>query len=231
MFMIRVYEKWCGISFLGDHFSVIARWRKLCVLILVYLGSAFVVFCCSVLVCGKKLIFMVFCRKRDWLSWGYWCPCWGHWPGCRYTSGRRCLTIVPWPWLFSGTLLPDRFPWQNLTKWIGFPLLCVRIPVSLCQRKVCSTSAIWLSCERWLMFCFWSSNQNVFTGVSRVFPEYESIRMMISAHMHTGQRVTAVWHCVTVAFLNLFFCVRNVGETLSARWRIPLSWESLWCSL
>ena len=50
--------------------------------------------------------------------------------------------------------------------------------------------------------------------------------MMISAHMFTGQRVVVVRHCVTVAFLTPFFCVRNVGETLSDRRRIPLSWES-----
>ena len=42
MLLIRIYEQWRGISFLGDHFSVVVRGRKLCVIILVYLGSAFV---------------------------------------------------------------------------------------------------------------------------------------------------------------------------------------------
>ena len=65
----------------------------------------------------------------------------------------------------------------------------------------------------------------MFTGVSRVVPEYESSRMMIYAQMRTGQRVVAVRHYVTVAFLTPFFCVQNVGEILSARWRIPLLWE------
>ena len=65
----------------------------------------------------------------------------------------------------------------------------------------------------------------MFTGVTLVVPEYESSRMMISAQMFTGQRVVVVRHCVTVAFLTLFFCVRNVGDTLSARWRIPMLWE------
>ena len=67
----------------------------------------------------------------------------------------------------------------------------------------------------------------MFTGVARVVPEYESIQMMISDQMRTGQRVVAVYHCVTVAFLKPFFCVRNVEETLSAIWRIPLLCESL----
>ena len=77
------------------------------------------------------------------------------------------------------------------------------------------------------VFCFFlSSTQTVFTGVLRVVPEYESSRMMISAQMRTGQRFVVVRHCVTVAFLTPFFCVRNVGDTLSDRWRIPLSWEN-----
>ena len=68
MFMLRVYEQWRGIYFLGDHFSVVSRGRKSCVLILVYLGSSFVGLCSCVLVCDRQLIFMVLCRKRDWLS-------------------------------------------------------------------------------------------------------------------------------------------------------------------
>ena len=65
----------------------------------------------------------------------------------------------------------------------------------------------------------------MFTGVSRVFPEYESSQIMISAHMRTRQRAVTVRHCVTVAFLTPFFYVLNVGETLSDRWGIPLPWE------
>ena len=66
----------------------------------------------------------------------------------------------------------------------------------------------------------------MFTGVSRVVPEYESSWIMISAQMRTGQSVVVFRHCVTVVFLTLFFFVRNVGETLSARWRIPLPWDN-----
>ena len=62
----------------------------------------------------------------------------------------------------------------------------------------------------------------MFTGVSRVDPEYESSQIIISAQMRTGQRVVAVRHCVTVAFLTPFFCVQNVRDILSARWRVPL---------
>ena len=73
---------------------------------------------------------------------------------------------------------------------------------------------------------FWCSTQTVFTGVSRIVPGYEFIRMMIYTQVRTGKRVVVVHHFVTVAFLNPFFWVRNVGETLSARWRIPLLCES-----
>ena len=45
MLLLRVYEQWSGIYFLGDHFNAVGRGRKLCVLILVCLGSAFVVLC------------------------------------------------------------------------------------------------------------------------------------------------------------------------------------------
>ena len=133
-------------------FSLVARGRKLCVLILVCLGSAFVGLCIFVQVCSRRLLFMVFCRRRDCLSWGYLCPCWGHWPGCEYTVGRRCLPIVPWSWFFMGTLWPDRVPCWTLTIWSGCPPLFVRIPVSLCQRKVCLTLVNLLSFVRWSLF-------------------------------------------------------------------------------
>ena len=149
MLLLRVYEQWYGISFFGDHFSAVARGGKLYVIILVCLGSAYVGLCRLVLVCDRQLIFMVLCRKIDCLSWGYWCPCWGRWPGWRYTAGRRCLPIVPWSWLFSGTLWPDKVPWQTLTEYSGCPPICLRTPVSLLQSKVCLTLGIWLSCERW----------------------------------------------------------------------------------
>ena len=66
--LLRVYEQWSGISFFGDHFSAVARGRKLSILILVYLVSSFVGMFRFALVCGRKLIFLVFFRRRDWLS-------------------------------------------------------------------------------------------------------------------------------------------------------------------
>ena len=71
-----------------------------------------------------------------------------------------------------------------------------------------------------------ATNQCMFTGVSLVVPEYESSRIMISTQMCTEKRVVVVRHCVTVAVLTPFFFVHNGGETLSARWRIPLSWDN-----
>ena len=137
----------------------------------------------------------------------YWSPFWGHWPGCGCTAGRRCLPIVPWSWLFPGTVRPDRVLWQTLTVWIGFPPLCVIIQVSLQNMKVClPLMNLVVICE--VIVIFWSSTQTVFTGVSRVVPEYESSQMMISAHMHTGQRAVAVRHCVALAFLTPFSVCR-----------------------
>ena len=83
-------------------------------------------------------------------------------------------------------------------------------------------SEFFFICEVIVVLC--RSAQTVFTGVTLVVPEYDSSRTMIYAQMFTGQRVVVVRHCVTVSFLTLFFCVRNVGETFSAIRRIPLSW-------
>ena len=134
--MLIVYEQWRGISFLGGHFSSVARGRKLCVLILVCLVSVLVGLCRVVQVCRRRLLFLVLCRKRGYLSWGYWCPCWGHWPVCGYTAVKRCLPNVPWSWLFLGTLYPGVVPWRTLTLWSGCPPLFVIIPVFLHQSKV-----------------------------------------------------------------------------------------------
>ena len=68
MLLLRVYDQWCGISFLGEHFSAVARGRKLCVIILVYLGSDFVGLYSLVLVCVRPLLFLVLFIKRDFLS-------------------------------------------------------------------------------------------------------------------------------------------------------------------
>ena len=136
MLLLRLYEQWRGISFLGDRFSAVARGSKLCVLILFCLGSALVDRCRFVQVSGRQLIFLVFCRRGDFLSWGYWCPCWCHWPGYGYTAGRHCLPIISWSSWFLGTLWPDIVPWKTITLWSGSQPLCVIIPVSIHQRKV-----------------------------------------------------------------------------------------------
>ena len=112
---------------------------------------------------------------------------------------------------------PDRMDWVPTS-------LCENNSLSLPKESVPDLSEFFVICE--VIVVFKSSTQNVFTGVSHVVPEYESNRMMNFAHMRTRQRVVVVRHCVTVAFLTLFFCVRNVGETLSARWMIPLSWDN-----
>ena len=68
MFLLRGYEQWHGIFFLVDHLSAVERGKKLFVVILVYLGSAFVGLCSFFLVCGRQLIFLVLCRRHDFLS-------------------------------------------------------------------------------------------------------------------------------------------------------------------
>ena len=60
MLLLRGYEQWRGISFLGDHFSAVAIGRKLYVIILFYVGSAFVVLCRRSLECGRNLCFRYF---------------------------------------------------------------------------------------------------------------------------------------------------------------------------
>ena len=149
MLVLRLYEQWRGISFLGDHFSTVARGRKFCVIIPVFLFSSFVGLCRVVEVCGRQLLFMVLCIRHDYFSLRYWFPCWVHWPGCGYTAGRRCLTVVPWSWLFPSTLWSYRVPWQTLTIWSGWPPLFVRILVSLCQWKVCLPLVNLFSFVRW----------------------------------------------------------------------------------
>ena len=102
--------------------------------------------------CGRQFMFMVLYRKLACLSRGYWFPFLGHWPGCRYNAGRHWLLILPWSWLFLDKIWPERVPCQTLTKGSECLPFCVKIPVSLWQRRVCLTSYIWLSFERWLLF-------------------------------------------------------------------------------
>ena len=102
--------------------------------------------------------------------------------------------------------------------------LCENPSISLPKESVPDLSDLVVM---WEAIVFLSSIQTVFTGVSLVVPEYESSWMIISAQMRTRYRVVDFRHCVTVAFLYPFFCVRNSGETLLARWRVPLPWEIL----
>ena len=112
---------------------------------------------------------------------------------------------------------PDRMEW-------GPTSLCENTSLYFPKEIVPALSELVVLFE--VIVVFWSSTQTVFTGVSHVVPEYESSWMMISAQMKTGQMFVVFSHCVTVAFFLPFFYVRNVGDILSARWRIPLSWES-----
>ena len=152
MLLLRGYKQWCGIAFLVGHFRVIWRGRKLYVIVLVCVGSSFVVLCCGVLVCGRKILFLVLCRKLACLSWEYWFRCWGHWPGYGYNEGRRWLNIASWSWFVLDTLWTDRVPWKTLNEWSGCLPLCVKIPVYILQRRVCLTWGIWLSFKRWFLF-------------------------------------------------------------------------------
>ena len=66
------------------------------------------------------------------------------------------------------------------------------VPTSLCDnpifsfRKESVPDLIALVVFLEVIVVFLRSTQTVFTGVSRVVPEYESNWMMISAHMRTG---------------------------------------------
>ena len=59
MLLIRVYEQWSGISFLGYHFITVATGRKLYVIVLFCVGSAYGVMCRLVAVCGRKYLLPV----------------------------------------------------------------------------------------------------------------------------------------------------------------------------
>ena len=69
MLMLRVYDNWRSIYFLGDHLIKVSRGRKFCVLILVYLGSAFVGLCSFSRCVVDNLYFwyfvegMIFCHE------------------------------------------------------------------------------------------------------------------------------------------------------------------------
>ena len=62
MLMLIGYDQWSGIYFLGDHFSAVARGRKLYVIVLFCIGLAYVVLCCLVLVYGRKYLLSVLYR-------------------------------------------------------------------------------------------------------------------------------------------------------------------------
>ena len=61
MLLLRGYDQWHVISFLGNHFSAVARGMKLYAIVLICVGSTFVVLCCHVLVCGRQLLYLVLC--------------------------------------------------------------------------------------------------------------------------------------------------------------------------
>ena len=62
MLLLKGYEQWRGIYFIGDHFSAVARGRKLYVIVLFCVGSVYVVLCRIFLVCGRQYLLPVFYR-------------------------------------------------------------------------------------------------------------------------------------------------------------------------
>ena len=97
------------------------------------------------------------------------------------------------------------------------------MPTSLCENPIRSSQKKSVTDLRYLiviwdvMFFLWLSTNTVFTGVYYDVPGYDSSLVMISSQTSTGQRCFPVRHWVTVSFLIPIFCVRNVGDTLSAR--------------
>ena len=68
MLLIREYYQWCGIYFLGDHFSAVLIGRKFYAIVLLCVDSAYVVLCNLVLVCGKQYLITVLYRTIDHYS-------------------------------------------------------------------------------------------------------------------------------------------------------------------
>ena len=68
MLLLRGYEHWHGISFLGYHFSAVARGKKLCVIVIFYVGSAYVDMCRRSLLCGRKSLLPLLCGMLACLS-------------------------------------------------------------------------------------------------------------------------------------------------------------------
>ena len=93
--------------------------------------------------------------------------------------------------------------------------LCENPSISFPKESVTALIELVVICQ--VIVVFGSSIQTVFTGVSRVVPEYKFSQIIIYTQMRNGQRVVAVHNCVNVAFLSPFFCVRNVRETKSTR--------------
>ena len=117
-------------------------------------------------------------------------------------------------------------------EWV--PNSLCEIPVSPIQSRVCLISG--MGCTLREDFCFAMLYLDYVHGcvtycswvlVQLDYPGYYSSLMVISALMNTEKRVVVVRHFFTVEFLTPFFCVWNIWETLSSRWRIPLSCGTL----
>ena len=68
MLLLIVSEQWRGIFSLGDHFSAVARGRELYVILLLCVGSVYVVLYFIVLVCGRQSLLPLFYRMIVFLS-------------------------------------------------------------------------------------------------------------------------------------------------------------------
>ena len=58
MLLLRRYEQWRRSSFIGENFSTVVRGRKLYVIVIFGVDSAYVVPCCLVLKCVRQYLLL-----------------------------------------------------------------------------------------------------------------------------------------------------------------------------
>ena len=104
MLLLRGYEKWCGVSFLGDHFRAVAIGRKLYVIFIVCLGSAFL-FLYGFSLCVLDNFYFCFCVE----IWRVF---------CKSTDACVEVTDLDADILQEGAALPS--PHDNDFSWIHF---------------------------------------------------------------------------------------------------------------
>ena len=105
---------------------------------------------------------------------------------------------------------PDRMEWVTTS-------LCENPSLFSSKENVPSLSDFVVICE--VIVVLQRSTQTVFTGVSRVVPEYVSIWMMISAQMRTGQMVVVVLHLADKVSLTFHTQKNRVKNATVTQWR------------